>query len=64
MISKRETKNILLWGDSGMTMNTDGKLIFAMEIRTVYYLWKFRIWNTIRYVFGTEEELEKKKAEV
>ena len=61
MMTKRETKKILLWGDSGMTMNTKGELIRTMRIRTVYYLWAIPVWKTTRYVDGTKDELEKQK---
>ncbi len=64
MIHRRETKNILLWGDSGMTMNTAGELIFSMEVRIVYYFWKLPVWRTIKYLFGTEKELENEKEKV
>ena len=54
-------KRILLLGDGAMAMNTSGELIFTMEIKTSYYIWKIPIWKTLKYVDGTEQELEAKK---
>lgn len=58
---KKVTKNILLWGDGAMTMNTQGELIFTMEIKTLYYIWRIPVWRKIKHIDGTEEELLNKK---
>ena len=55
------SKKILLWDDGAMSINTDGELIFTLEIKTLYCLWGIPIWKTRKYVDGTEKELLNKK---
>ena len=52
-------KKVFLWGDGTMTMNTQGELIFTMEIKTLYYIWNVPIWKTTKYRYGTKPELQK-----
>lgn len=47
MIRKRETKNILSWGDSCMTMNTNGELFLCLLFMDNPYMESNKIyrWN-------------------
>jgi len=60
-MTSKTSMNIMLWGESGMTMNTDGELIHTMKVKTVYYIWKIPIWKTTKYIDGTHDELKERK---
>jgi len=60
-MTSKTTRSIMLWGESGMTVNTDGELIHTMKVATVYYLWRLPVWKSNDYINGTHDELKERK---
>ena len=49
------TKRILL-SENTATMNTNGELVFTIEIKKIYYIWKIPLWITTKYIDGTQKQ--------
>jgi len=60
-MTSKTTRSIMLWGESGMTVNTDGELMHTMKVATVYYLWGVPVWKSNDYINGTHDELKERK---
>lgn len=60
-MTKSVKMNIMLWGESGMTINTDGNFVHTMKVKTIYRIWGIPVWISTKYIDGTHDELKERK---